>query len=71
MRHWKQHKCSRRSACHKCGTSVCVCAIVRVGLPLHADKEEPHNSCPFGNDQSIGRIETHTLRKFTRKCTGN
>ena len=28
-------------------------SMVLEGLPLHADTEKPHNSCLFGDDQSI------------------
>ena len=52
-RSWTQYKCSRRSACHTHGASVGIYACMSVGLPLLADKENPHNSHRFSYDQSI------------------
>ena len=48
-----QCKCSRRSACHTCGAIIDFFARAYVGLLLHVDKEKPHNSCLFCDDQSI------------------
>ena len=50
---WTQYKCSERSACHTRGARIGICARTWVGLPLFADKEEPHNSSLFTDGQSI------------------
>ena len=58
MRSWTQHKCSKCSAgaCHTRGWYVRICARMWVGLPLLADKETPHHSCLFSDDQSIFKL---------------
>ena len=48
-----QCKCSRRSAYHTRGAIIDFFARAYVGLLLHVDKEKPHNSCLFCDDQSI------------------
>ena len=54
--------CAAGRSTNAAGTVCHICAGTWVGLPLLTDKEKPHNSHLFSNDQSINMFIYHALQ---------